>query len=141
LDLALQVKPKDAFALRHRGDAKRQIGEFAGAMADLDLSLEMEPKNACALRSRGQAIKDVPLLGLALEQKKWAVVGAGPVGLALAMSMAASMQEQGLDATEARIDVYESRWVEWSPADAKWCRPSVFSDFLHFFCNHQGFFR
>ena len=131
-NVVLQLEPENASALRIRGAAKRKLCDFAGAMADLDSALQLVPKDAWSLRVRQKVIKDL-LTGLAGEQLKWAVVGAGPVGLALALSLAVSMQEQGLDATVARIDVYESRWVEWSPADAKWRRPLVSADLLHFF--------
>ncbi|MCV6603384.1 MAG: tetratricopeptide repeat protein, partial [Cohaesibacter sp.] len=139
-NVALELDPKDAFALSRRGDAKRQQGDFAGAMADLDLAFQMEQQDAFAWWCRDRVIKDL-LTGLAGEQLKWAVVGAGPVGLVLAMSMAVSMLLQGRDATVARIDVYESRWIEWSQADAKWRRLPVFANFWPlFFCNHHGSF-
>ena len=86
---------------------------------------ELEPQNTFAMKCRGLVIEG-PLPGKAREQLKWAVVGAGPVGFALALSLAESMQEPGLAATVPRIDVYESRWIEWSQADAKWRRASVF---------------
>ena len=121
LDLALELEPNDAWALSCRSEAKRMFDDLAGAIADLDLALHLEPKNAFALKCRGLVIEGL-LKCLAGEQLKWAVIGAGPVGLALAMSMAVSMQEQGRDTTVAGIDVYESRWVEWSPADSKWRR-------------------
>ena len=111
-NVALELDPKDAFALSRRGDAKRRLGDFPGAMADLDLAFKMEP-DAFAWWCRDLVIKDL-LTGLAGEQLKWAVVGAGPVGLALAMSMAVSVLLQGQDATVARINVYETRWIEWS---------------------------
>ena len=123
-NLALELDPKDAFALSRRGDAKRRLGDFPGAMADLDLAFKMEP-DAFAWWCRDLVIKDL-LTGLAGEQLKWVVVGAGPVGLVLAMSMAVSMLLQGQDATVARIDVYETRWIEWSQAEAKWRRASLF---------------
>eukprot|EP00434_Breviolum_minutum_P019276 symbB.v1.2.016988.t1/scaffold1310.1/size127145/2 len=124
LDLALRLEPKNAFALRSRGDAKRMLDDFAGAMADLDLALQLEPEKCVCVEEprRGQERECRGLLIKDLLPLKWAVVGAGPVGLALAMSMAVSMQEEGLDTPAARIDVYESRWVEWSQADAKWRR-------------------
>ena len=131
-NVALQLEPKNAFALRSRGDAKRRLRDFAGAMADLDLALQLKPKNAFALSRRGEVIKGL-LPGKAREQLRWAVVGAGPVGLALTLSLAESMQEPGLATTVPGIDVYESRWIEWSPAEAKWHRASVFaSNFGHF---------
>jgi len=119
-NVALELDPKDAFALSRRGDAKRRLGDFPGAMADLDLAFKMEP-DAFAWWCRDLVVKDL-LTGLAGEQLKWVVVGAGPVGLVLAMSMAVSMLLQGQDATVARINVYETRWIEWSQAEAKWRR-------------------
>ena len=131
-NVALELDPKDAFALSRRGDAKRRLGDFPGAMADLDLAFKMEP-DAFAWWCRDLVIKDL-LTGLAGEQLKWAVVGAGPVGLVLAMSMAVSMLLQGQDATVARINVYETRWIEWSQAEAKWRRASFFfANFWPFF--------
>ena len=82
------------------------VADFAGAVEDLDLALELEPQNTFAMKCRGLVIEG-PLPGKAREQLKWAVVGAGPVGFALALSLAESMQEPGLAATVPRIDVYE----------------------------------
>ncbi len=57
LNLALELEPKDAFALRNRGEAKTRLGGAfsAGAIKDLDLALQLEPENALALRHRGDA--------------------------------------------------------------------------------------
>ena len=41
--------------LRARGEAKRRVGDFAGAIEYLDKALELEPEDAWALRSRGEA--------------------------------------------------------------------------------------
>ena len=133
-DFALKLEPKNIRALAHRGKTKIFLDNLSGAMADLDLALQLEPQEKNTLLKlqaafiRAAKTRSSMRLVLAGERLKWAVVGAGPVGLALALSMAASMQEKGLDTTVAGVDVYESRWVEWSEEDAKWRRASFFSN-------------
>ena len=134
LDLSLQLQPNDALALRGRGEAKREQGDYVGAIADLVRSLQLEPNNAFALSSRGAAKKTessrwfvervdnlFPLHSCRIsEQQKWAIVGAGPVGLTLALSLAEAMDGRGLGQHVASVDIYESRWIQ--PFGEVWSR-------------------
>eukprot|EP00438_Fugacium_kawagutii_P008512 Skav231134 [mRNA] locus=scaffold992:144842:148951:+ [translate_table: standard] len=135
-DSALQLEPRNAFALSRRGEAKRQQKKFVGAIADLDLTLQLEPSNSFASECRAKvetakasrwfvqkADSLVPLQSCQMSQQlKWAIVGAGPVGLTLAVSLAEAMHSQGLDPEVACIDIYETRWIRWSDEGNAWRR-------------------
>jgi malate/lactate dehydrogenase len=51
--------------------------------------------------------------------RKWAIIGAGPVGLTLALTLAESMQSRGLDPEVATVEIYLS-WIEQD--NSKWQR-------------------
>ena len=56
------------------------------------------------------------------QQLQWAILGAGTVGLTLALLMAESMLSRGCDPNEACIHVYESQWIEKCAETSKWKR-------------------
>lgn len=133
LDLALELEPRNVVALSSRGDAKRMLNDCVGALEDLDLALQIEPDNPFALCCRGEAKKMEesrwfvqkadslgPLNCLMSQQLKWAIIGAGPVGLTLALTLAESMQSRGLDAEVAKVEIFLS-WIERAE-NSKWQR-------------------
>jgi len=132
LDFALELEPRNVVALSSRGDAKRMLNDCVGALEDLDLALQIEPDNPFALCCRGEAKKIEesrwfvqkadslgPLNCLMSQQLKWAIIGAGPVGLTLALTLAESMQSRGLDPEVATVEIYLS-WIEQD--NSKWQR-------------------
>jgi len=56
------------------------------------------------------------------QQLQWAILGAGTVGLTLALLLAESMLSRGCDPNEACIHVYESQWIEKCAETSKWKR-------------------
>jgi tetratricopeptide (TPR) repeat protein len=53
LDKADVLEPNDAFTLRSRGDVKKMLKDYQGALNDLDKADVLEPNHAFTLRSRG----------------------------------------------------------------------------------------
>jgi len=53
LDKADVLEPNNAFTLRSRGDVKKMLKDYQGALNDLDKADVLEPNNAFTLRSRG----------------------------------------------------------------------------------------
>jgi tetratricopeptide (TPR) repeat protein len=53
LDKANDVEPNNAFTLGHRGDVKRMLKDFQGALEDLNMAHVLDPSNAFTLRIRG----------------------------------------------------------------------------------------
>jgi len=51
----LAAVPRNASALRRRGEAKRKLGQHEDAIADFDAALKLEPHNVLALAGRGSA--------------------------------------------------------------------------------------
>lgn len=137
LDLVVQIEPRNVVALSSRGDTKRMLHDYVGALEDLDLALQIEPENPFPQCCRAEAeqmdesrwfVEKVASLEpfqqcLMSQQLQWAILGAGTVGLTLALLMAESMLSRGCDPNEASIHVYESQWIEKCPEmDSKWKR-------------------
>ncbi len=57
LDKADVLEPNNAFTLMSRGNVKRMLKEYGGALEDLDKADVLEPNNAFTLRSRGDVKK------------------------------------------------------------------------------------
>ena len=53
-DKALGIQPKNAEALRCRGETKRMLRDFHGAIRDFDECLKISPENSFALGRRGE---------------------------------------------------------------------------------------
>jgi tetratricopeptide (TPR) repeat protein len=53
LNSAIKLDPQYALSYSHRGDARRDKGEFDGALADYDKALEIDPKYTTAYINRG----------------------------------------------------------------------------------------
>ena len=137
-DRAIELDPQDADAVNNRASAKQKLGNLQGAMEDYDRAIELDPQNAVAFNNqtytkqnlgnmqgamedcyRGMEL-DPPLgtaslrilkltAGTTSSLLRWAVVGAGPVGLALALRVADVMKSQNWDRKKAFVTVYETR--------------------------------
>ena len=62
--------------------------------------------------------------------RKWAIICGGPVGLTLALTLAESMERQGLDSEAATVEIYVS-WIE-KDENSKWQRDLVVTFFCFF---------
>lgn len=136
LDLVVQMEPHNVVALSSRGDTKRMLHDYVGALEDLDLALQIEPENPFPQCCRAEAeqmdesrwfVEKVATLEplqqcLMSQQLRWAILGAGTVGLTLALLMAESMLSRGCDPNEACVHVYESQWIEKCAETSKWKR-------------------
>lgn len=133
LDLLVDLEPTKCFPFCRRGEVKQQQGDIAGAISDFQSALRLDPNDPCARRGRREALHALWVLGKqtvlarlqAGQALKWAIIGAGPVGLTLALSLAEAMWQKGMDPTAVGIEVYESRWIKElpdSPEAPKWQR-------------------
>lgn len=66
LDLVLAERPDDARARRLRGEARKDLQDYAGARADLESALEIEPGNEWARAELAELLCDVGQLSEAL---------------------------------------------------------------------------
>ncbi|CAK9042397.1 unnamed protein product [Durusdinium trenchii] len=132
----------NALALTRRGEVKRLQGDHAGALRDLHDALKLEPNHAV----EAVALKMLQVLPLEtrwlnftkpgsldvwqacpmIELKRWAIIGAGPVGLALVSALAESFANSGYSTDEYSIHLYESRWIQRRQGESKWKRREGF---------------
>eukprot|EP00439_Symbiodinium_sp_Y106_P082132 s694_g21.t1 len=114
-DQALKLAPQDAFVLKCRGETKCQQGKYAEAIVDFDqaLCLESPQSEHKALWFYDRFLDLRSVSGQISRWSRWAIVGAGPVGLCLALSLAEYQMDVYLRGPprEPLITVYESRWL------------------------------
>ena len=120
-DQALKLAPQDAFSLKCRGEAKCEQGKYAEAIVDFEHAAKLEPESRESPQSQPEAgwfynqFLDLrSASGKTPRWSRWAIVGAGPVGLCLALSLANYEMDAGLAEPPPRqplITVYESRWL------------------------------
>ncbi|OLQ10352.1 Transmembrane and TPR repeat-containing protein [Symbiodinium microadriaticum] len=117
-DQALKLAPQDADALKCRGEAKCEQGKHAEAMVDFEKALKLEPgslesqPDSEAMWFYNRYFDLRSLSGQISPSSRWAIVGAGPVGLCLALSLAEYQMDAGFaEPREPLITVYESRWL------------------------------
>ena len=136
LDKALQLEPGNAFALEFRGDAKRRLGCYEDAVADVNEALRIqldEPfalalKDAIAKSPEGawwkERHKNMCSIGektIRIVDSTFDIIGAGPVGLCLAMSLAKEMiSQRATPPASPPITVHENRWIVQQ--DGRWHR-------------------
>lgn len=127
LNEALELQPMDFYLLKRRADVKCHFGHYEQAVVDLDMALELVPKNSAVRRALNQAMR---LLGHPSEAQNWwlnriknvhsvsdrivgtfDIIGAGPVGLCLAMSLTKQMIDSSTPPASPRITVHEAGWI------------------------------
>jgi len=115
-DAALLSNPGDSSALRRRGEAKRKLGEFLGAVSDFDAVIAIDPDCAIALAGRGAAKRALARHGEAISDFD-AAIRLDPKSVPILVGRATVKRDMGMPA-EAIVDSNAALKIEPSSAFA-----------------------